>query len=148
VTAAALAAFQTLAHTTRTAVFGQTIRVAGEELTAVFSAPRLVAQFAPSTVRDDTYTSTVRILKSDVEDITRPNQWIGVLIELPEGTGWRSFRAIPELIMDVRLASEWRLEVESIGDVFTAGDATFTYYRPDGVSRYLRPDGVSTYLRP
>jgi hypothetical protein len=148
VTAAALAAFQTLAHTTRTAVFGQTIRVAGEECSAVFSAPRLAAQFAPSTVRADTYTSTVRILKSVVTDITRPNQWIGVLIELPEGDGWRSYRAIPELIMDVRLVSEWRLEVESIGDAYEASSETFSYLRPDGTSSYFRPDGTSTYIRP
>ncbi len=116
-TAASLSAFQSLAASHGPhATFAQTIRIASSPKTAIFSAPRLDSGLDPSTVRVDRYTSTVRILKSQVPTITVPTDWIGVLIELPEGTAnaFRSFRAIPELITDVRLANEWRLEVESL----------------------------------
>lgn len=113
-TAADLTRFQTLANTTSRTVFGATIKVASIPRLALFTAPRLSADLADSTVRVDRYTSTVRILKSEVITITAPTDWIGVLIELPEGNGWRSYRAIPELIQDIRLSNEWKLEVESV----------------------------------
>jgi hypothetical protein len=115
-TAANLTAFQTLAvahgpHVT----FAQTIKVATVSKTAIFSAPRLDARLDDNGVRVDRYTSTVRILKSAVSGtITVPADWISVLIELPEGATWRSYRAIPDQIVDVRHALEWKLEVESL----------------------------------
>lgn len=110
----ALSALNAAGAAFRATHMGSTIRVAGTERAAVYTAPRLDAALDPSTVRVDRYTSTVRILKSVVTAITVPTDWIGVLIELPEGASWRSYRAIPELIQDVHLSGEWRLEVESI----------------------------------
>jgi hypothetical protein len=40
-------------------------------------------------------------------------------------------------------ANTW---LRALGSTWSTG--TFTYLRPDGVSRYLRPDGTSIYIRP
>jgi hypothetical protein len=112
-TSADLAAFITQANATRVAVFGQAVRIASASKTACFTAPRLDISIEDSTLQERRYRSTLRILKSEVTSITTPQAWQGVLIELPEGSGWREYRAIPDMITDVILASEWKLEIES-----------------------------------
>lgn len=114
-TAAALTAFQLQANTTRNTVFGRTIKVAGADVTAVFTAPRLVATLEESTARQDRYHAIVRILKADVPTLLTSAQWIddAVVIQLPESTGYRTYRLIMQPT-DCQLSSEWRLEVESL----------------------------------
>lgn len=96
------------------AAYGRTIKVATVDRAASYTAPRLIPQMDDSTVRVDRYSSTVRILKSEVTAITTPAGWVGVVIELPEGTGWRRYQAIPEQVQDVHINSEWKLDVESL----------------------------------
>lgn len=112
--AAGLSAFRSQAATVRTALRYVTIKVAGTNRSAYFTAPRLSPQLDDSTVRVDRYRSTLRIFKSEVTAIATPAAWVGVKIELPEGAGWRTYLAIPELVQDIDPTSEWRLEVESI----------------------------------
>jgi hypothetical protein len=109
-----LDAFRARAAASQMESFGGTIRVSGAEVTAIFTAPRLDPSLAESTVRVDKYTSTVRILKSAVSSITTPAAWVGVLIELPEASSYRSYHAIPEFIEDLQLSSEWGLQIKSV----------------------------------
>lgn len=99
----------------RTTHLGQTIRVGGVEKSAVFTAPRLEAKLGDSTVRVSRYYATVRILKTEVATIVTAAQWIddGVVIELPEGAGWRTYRLVMEPTDGV-MSGEWRMEVETV----------------------------------
>lgn len=103
-------------HALRQQQMGAPVKINGVMINAVFSSPRLAATLGDSTVRDDKYFSTIRILKTAVPAIRTAAQWINdqVRIELPEGlNSWRQYHIVMEPT-DVQMSGEWRIEIETI----------------------------------
>lgn len=108
-----LLAFNAAALAFRNTHLGATIKVSGTPVLATFTAPRLSPSLADSTLGIDRYHSTVRIPKAAVPQITTPAAWEGITLQLPEGVNWRTYKILTEAI-DVHLAGEWKLDVESL----------------------------------
>jgi len=117
VTSTALQAFLTATASTHVDTFGQRIRIDAAEVLAAYSAPRLMFSMGDSGIGVERYTSILRVPKSAVPTIRTARDWLGVTVELPEdeaGNTWRTYEVVPEP-RDVRLRSEWRVELRALG---------------------------------
>lgn len=97
----------------QTGLLAREVRIAGSTVTARFTSPRPAFDFAESTASVTRYTSTLRIALSEVPSITKPSDWDGVKIELPDGADWREYRVLMNAGA-VHLGDDWHLQVETL----------------------------------